>query len=542
MTAAQTFHLLSRLKAVERSLELRKALLGRIVGIAPVEGADDRWQVTCIPLCVLPHQTAPPDWLKDQKLTIERVAADPRALGVPGDSLVLDTHESARWLNPLRLSVPSLVDAFPQTLGIELSWWKDDKAPDYVVRCLGREWRGSLEKGDDKMSACVDLSDLAALVDVPPAEIVITVESLTARVVLTPAAPTWWERRSTPDDELLRLQGDWYTVDLHPAAFAGGITQVTERARGRDLFVRPEQIQGVYDYGGIHHGLRHGWNWLQSMFDRPMESVHGAADGDGLRLTLEGLIDEGMGLRSTLEVRLLRDAPLVLMNRQYHCQPAAPASDKPGKPAPVKMPIDDLKAFQPILEACWQSDQSGSTGSRLHTVENGRYVTLRPSPDDEHGQWARERRMSDGWALVEHPLRAECAMLLFDPCALPTRWVGMHHDRLTVQCNWSAQLVERGRGIAHSAAWCFGEWCGASEQGVWVACRCPESAGQQQVAIVARWRKDVPDASVWIGEEPVTAAWRVLTLPGVGEVRVVRIDAPKALWDGIRPLRVGWPE
>lgn len=515
------------------------ALLGKITHVDPIENGSaglPRWRVRFKAACVLPHRTPVPEWLKDQTLTLERAAADPREVGGSGDSIVLSPAESALWLAPLVVTPTIAYGAPPEMLRIELGWWQEEKLPEFTVRAGGRQLVGQFAKEEDRGVAYVEPRALFAAGPRLPVTIEVTCDRMKAACVVLPENEPCAVRLLLPEGETYRVESPWYAVDVSGRSHCGGIASLREQGRSVNHFRLPkDRIQEEFDNGGVRDRLRMNsfwgwfWDWSDSMKEAALTCVGVQAAGETTRLALEGIVDEGQNLRTTLGVTLFHRLPLLYLEREYRFgKGKEKEGDGKGKSEKPKEPIDEMRSVCMGFRAAAPVERDDDTGSRILCVDQDQLVVTRcarvPEWVDYYG-W----RMSDGWVLVEHPRRGETILYLSDPRRRPhlATWYGP--EAMTMEPSWPMVPVRPEETVGYALAIVAGERCGADIAGAWVACRAPLSGGGVRSAVVGRLRDGATDAvaTILLGEERRQTPIAQTLLPGVGEVSYAVAEFPR---------------
>ncbi len=496
------------------------ALLGKITEIKKLEGSgalDVRFKAAC----VLPNRTKVPEWLNDQVLTIARDVPDAREVGYPGDSIVLTTEESARWLYPLTVTPDVSHGEIPEALQLRLRWWKEDKGPEFTVRANGQTQSGHFVKEGEDFVATIATASFFPFAPTLPVTFEISCDKLKAAATVLPQGQPGAHRVPLLRGERHRIENDWYAVDITAQVQSGGIAALREKGRGVDHFYSPtDLVQQPLEYGGHSDRLRTGWNWSEKLRDAALTVAGARREGAATRLSLEGVVDDGMGLRTTVAYTLYDELPLLLLQRDYHFGKKKEESGDKNKDEKPKEPIDDMQAVGLGFRAAWKVERDGLSGSRLLCAEGDRLAVIRGA---ETGEFYRGShwRMQDGWAVAEHGGRREYTLYLFDAQTPPhlAMWLGPHE--ITLEPYWPQVPVRPSDSIGYGLGLMAGELCGASAEGAWVACRTHRPGGGVICAAVGRMKNaqaaDEAAAFALSGETRVAALQRFL-LPGVGPV------------------------
>lgn len=495
-----------------------QALLGKIVAIKPlgeatVAGrAGMRVEISFTGLCVLPERTAIPEWLKEQTLKIIREVYDLREVGHAGDSLAFTVAESAHWLFPLAVT-PVYYDVLPERLDIFLRWWKDGKPPEVMVRANGQQWSGSFAKEGDRFVASVETK---LFYPTPPPSLPVKFEVTCGKLHLEshvlPTDRPVGEKMLGESGEMLRLRNAWYEIDL-TATRGGGISALNENGRGNNHFLPPtDMIQQPLESAGHRDELRIGWG--RKLGDVAMTCAGIRREGCTTRVLMEGVVDEGMGLHTSVNYTIFDELPLIFLQREFamHSGKKADKSEGPEKPKEI---IDQLFSMSASFRAAWVAERDGQCGSRILCVEGERlapYRLVRPHSNNSQSGW----RLRDGWAMVEHPRRREYMLYLFDGHTPPSLASWMDMTSFTLEPRWPSAPMMTGNSLGFTLAISAGEIGGAAVEGCWVACRARYHGGVRCAVIGTFRATGEMTAQVTLGgtmrEEPLAST----LLPGVG--------------------------
>jgi hypothetical protein len=513
------------------------ALLGKITHINQPEGTAagngaGPLEVKFKPACVLPRRNAVPEWLKDQSLTLRRAVPDPRELGEPGDSLVLTPVESAHWLYPLSVTPAVAYGRLPETLQLRLAWWKDEKLPEFTVRANGRTRSGQFTKEGDVGVATVETAPFFGIDPALPVAFEITCDKMKVACTVLPENEPCARKLLSPEGEQYRLENAWYGIDITGRSRAGALTSFQEKGRGVDHFRAPENlIHHEGEHAGHLDRLRMGWDWGKT--DGTAMTCSGARrDAVSMHLSLEGVVDEGEGLRTRVDYSLYDALPLLLWERTFQFSKGKGGEKKDDKDEKPKELIDDLKSVKLGFRAAYQPDRNGATRSRLLCADGKRLAAIRPALTGEHiyfGHW----RIVDGWAMAEHPGRQEYSLYLFDRQSPPNLATALGAHTITLEPEWPQLPVRPDEVTGFSVALTAGEIAGASVEGAWVACRSALPDGGVRAALVGRLRDEVApaNATFTLGDESSTVTLQGLLLPGIGMARFATVDFPEGRLD-----------
>lgn len=504
------------------------ALLGKITQITEQQDAGlvglHRLEVSFKASCILPARSKTPEWLKDQVLKVQRDVVDMREVGNAGDSIVLTTAESIRWLYPLAVTPNIAHGALPATLGINLRWWKDENPPEYLVRANARQLSGKFVKTDDGFSVEINTADLFTAAPCLPVDIEVTCDKMKVVCSVLPAAAPVSRKLTTPERELQRLENAWYAIDIPLQAGGGGIISLVEKGRAVDHFRKPpDVVQHLFEHSGHVDRYSNHWRPNDKMNEVAMICAGARHEAGAMRLCLEGVVDEGQNLRTSVAYTLFDDIPLLCWQREFHFHPGAKKDDKAQEEKP-KDTIDDVQQLGLAPRAIWMAECDGLTGSRLLTAYDDQLVVARCARAND-GIWGFNWRMKKGWIIVEHPHRSECSMYLFDPQTPPflTSWLGTHS--ISLETNWPLQPVRPGGSVGISQALTVGEFCGASVDGAWVACRSALTNGIRCAVIARPSGESMERTAIFsLGDVTHTVELEKMLLPGVGAIAVATAD------------------
>ncbi len=515
-----------------------QSLLGLITNISDRPETPDTLEVSFKPLCVLPGRDPVPEWLKDQTLKLERKAANRAELGRPGDSIVLTTAEARKWLYPLSVVSAVARGAVPDRLRIELAWWKDEKAPDYTLKCAGRQVVGNLARDGEVFAAEIDTGSFFESAPKLPVHFEITCDKLAVACTVLPENEPFAAKLQPPTGEVHRMENEWYAVDVSPLSHCGAISRLVEKGRQVDHFASPDdRILLPIEWGGHTDRIaRHG-RWWRDMDTARMTSVGAGREAGAVQLRLEGSADESSTVRTGVIYTLHDDLPLLTWRRDYHLQPGKKEDDK-GKPEKPKQPIDDMWSAALGFRAAWAIERDGHCGSRflcvdeegvLHVVRYSR-ASYWPEPWLAGSIFERGWQMAGGWILVEHPCRRESMLYFFDPNTRPTLCTAFTERAVWLEPEWPRTLVRPGSSTGMSLGLAAGELCGASEKGAWVGCRTLTGSGVR-CGLVGRFAGDVRSIELRLGTEQRTVELRQALVPGLGVLSCATADFDGADFD-----------
>ncbi len=510
-----------------------EAILGKIVRVRKLKRRRttpanlQRLEVSFKPACVLPGRAAVPKWLKDQDLIVTRQVADPREVGGAGDSIALSAEESQRWLRPLRVAPAVARGQVPGTLAVSLTWWKDTKPPAYTVAANGRRVTGKFVKDGQGFSASVPTAGLFGGAPSLPAEMRVSVETITAYCTVWPTdggCGTVY----TPRGRQHRIESAWYVLDVCPGG-GGGISMLRERGREIDHFAAgPDRIGKPADDGGhFDRALAGAWEGRNRLEEVTMTAAATRREGDATRLCLQGVVDKGKGINTTAACTVFDDLPLVLWRRDLLRHKVEPdkKKDEKDRNKPVE-PIDEMVTLAPGFGAAVSIGPDGRTAGRILSVDDDRFAVFRPS---HPGDWLRQGwRLRDGWVLAEQPDRRECLLVLFDTRQAPFLEAHLRPRTMRLAVDWPAQAMRPSSGMGFAVAFTAGEACGANVAGAWVACRRATGDGGIECAVIGRFRDRAASPAVTIetAGHRAEASMHPLRLPGVGVLHTALVRLP----------------
>lgn len=497
-----------------------QSLLGRIVAI---ESDDTRHKITFEPLCTLPDRKAPPEHLKNQKLTTAVTTPDVREVGAVGDSIVLSATNSYYFLHPLRChsrTASKLSDNF----WLELYWWKEGTPPNWTARFGHKSISGTWEQGSCQWSSLVPLSQLTTEWPPAPFDIEFTCGELKTKCTILPDKVPNVTLRHETQDTVYRSKNLWLDFTI-TRRNGGAITSLSEsdpgkgslgkRKSGRNIrragFHFPpdkELIQHPLDWGGHSDRFRTGWGEWKEMRDAKMEVVGATREANTSRVTMQGEVEDG--LRTQFSATLLDEWPLLLMRREFSLHPKKEEKKDEGEP---KQPIDEMRLFQTSFRCAVQPDKKSS---RVWCRADGETVPFSLARENEH-QSFWHWKMEEGFALFEQAQRREWLLYFFNPDNAPHLglWRGSH--AATLEPFWAGVPLKPGQSIGFSLGLAAGESGGANELGAWVACRAKQD-DQWHCALLARCEKANLQAVFSINETQQRVPLTALFLPGIGTI------------------------
>jgi hypothetical protein len=496
-----------------------QGMLGKIVSIADEGAADDgrRYRVEFKPVSLLLSRVKPPEWLKDQTLSVTRATPDPREIGRPGESIVLSVSEADAWLKPLVVSPEIAHDALPGAVDVRLRWWKDENPPEFRATANGITLTGKFTAtgNDGGFHGSVDTAAFGPAVSLP-LTIDIACDSMTASCIVVPGNAANAVKRQTGAGSRYHAENDWYALDLTLSSRGGALASLVERARGLDHFApAPGQIAYHVDAGGQYDRYRTSWGYPDALHGVAVQSSGHRREGAGLRLSVEAQVDEGLALRASGHYTLFDALPLLVTQREYFR--GKPKEDKP--PDIPKEPIDSIVSFAVGFRSGTAAERSAERGSRVMASSGDLLLTLRSMNPNESNSMSG-LRLDDGWAMIEHPGRRSYLLYLTDtvrPASFAV-WTGV--NEIAVEPFWAHAVLELEQTAGFATGLAAGETGGASAAGAWVACRSSVDGGTQRCAVIARLRDSGPaTATIALGGKSQDVALETIQAPGVGAVR-----------------------
>ena len=499
------------------------AILGRICEVkrnrlAGKKGeAGQAYLISFKPVCVMPSRRKPPKWLDGQTLKISRRVTDPREIGGIGDSIVLTPSESTRWLFPLSVTPAIVQGRLPSHLQVRLRWWKDDKPGPVTVCGNGRQRTVRLRKAGRQFSAKVATADLLQGHYSLPFRLTVAFDKLTAGTTILPESPPFACEIHRSGSVQQRLESDWYALDVYSGEYGGGITRLREQGRDLEHFpISDEWVGGIFDHGGHVDVAEVGWG--NRLRDVEMTARSTRRDGPATRLSLEGVLSAEEKLHTTASLHVFDDLPLILTQREVlRHKGKEKKDDKNGKGPRVR--ADDVTRVALGFSSHFLLRAEDRVAGRVLSVDDGRFAVVRcaRARDALRNGW----RLTDGWLVVEHPVRDACMLYLFDTENAPVLGMYLGDRVLGVKPRWLPVPVAPESGAGFTVGISGGEICGAGVEGAWVACRRPVMGGVA-CALLGRWKRSRANAKVAfkLGGQEVEATLRELLLPGIGSIGV----------------------
>jgi len=505
------------------------AILGKVSSVREIETSSagtHRVEISFTAVCVLPQREPVPEWLKGQTLKLERELDDLREVGQPGDSLVLTVEESAKWLMPLLVTPEICHGELPETIALTLLWWKDEKGPDYTVSANGITRTRTFTKNEGHFTAQITVADYFTSRPLLPVEIKVVCDKIALACTVLPAGQPYAYKLTLRQGELYRIENGWYCIDIVGNKEGGGISAWREHGRGVDHFHRPEHLI-LRDLQTAGHIDRYQTGWKSS--DRLLSlamTCGGIRHEDGLtRLFLEGLVDEGQNLRTTVTCQVLDEMPLLMWQREFH-RHTGKKNDEKEKSEQPREPIDDVLTMGLNFRTAWVAERDGDSGSRVLCAYDDQLVTIRSATVRDIIR-AEGWQMSSGWAVVEHPLREECMLYLFDREKPPFFRMWTAAQTMTLEPSWLQEPARPGDSFGFQLGISAGERCGAVAEGAWLACRAALPQGGVRCGVIARLQDTLPrTGTVTLGSEARDVTLAHMLLPGIGKIQYAVVDFP----------------
>ncbi|MHC4505999.1 MAG: hypothetical protein ACYTFI_22115, partial [Planctomycetota bacterium] len=243
---------------------------------------------------------------------------------------------------------------------------------------------------------------------------------------------------------------------------------------------------------------------------------------------------EGKKARTTVAYTVFDRLPLIAIQREVHLGKRgdndAKRDGKKDDKRPTE-PIDEVMMVGVSFRAAFRPERDGGSGSRVLSVDGDRFAALRygRTHDMQWNTW----RLTEGWAVMEHPGRRECMMYLFDGANAPELRMWLSDHTVTLEPEWLQKPLRPEGGTGFAVAVTGGEICGADVRGAWVACRKPispaKSTGGVECALVARFREEPKEATAAfrLGGARAEARLERMLLPDTGAVYVATARLPR---------------
>lgn len=506
------------------------ALLGKIISIAKIEVDSvsmNRFEIKFKAACVMPARTVIPEWLKDQTLTITRDVLDSRELGHPGDSIIITPEESDRWLHPLCVDPAIACNELPESIRIKLKWWKEDKSPDYTVKANGITITGKFEKTDDTWNAEVKTADFYSSVPKLPVDFEVAVDKMKAVCSVVSDDTLWARKMSLPAGERHRANGKWYLVDVVSSAYGSGIISLVEKGRGVDHFLAPKgQITADLLHIGHKDMLVQGWDsW--KMAGTSMNCAGYNREGDSWKMSFDGVVDEGKGIRTSVTYTVFDDFPLILNERRFQfAEPKKP--DDPKANELPKEPIDSMIPAGHGMRPGWAPDTGPGSGSKVIFMNDGQLMEYRLVKEDYRS--LHNSKLSESWILVEHPNRNENTLYFIDKKHVQYIGVCLNSYSFLIETSSPLAPLMPNSTLGFSAGISAGELCGASIAGAWTAIRMPVDGGVR-CAVIGSFKELQQDVSISVGNTAKQTQLMNAIIPGIGTISYATGDFPGSTMD-----------
>jgi hypothetical protein len=219
----------------------------------------------------LPQRTPVPEWLKEQKISIDRRVNDAREVGGLGDSIVLTTDESSPLLHPFEVQPPVAHGEIPPHIELRLHWWKDQTPPEYSVRANGQLRTGTWTCNEDNWTATVESAGFFDFAPQLPVMFEATCDKWRGTCVVLPQEGANAAKVVLTQGEVHRVENQWYAVDVSAQSHGGVISALRERSRGVDHFRAADVISSRLEYGSHTDRFRTGWgDWSDKMSNLAM--------------------------------------------------------------------------------------------------------------------------------------------------------------------------------------------------------------------------------------------------------------------------------
>lgn len=506
------------------------ALLGKIISITKIDAGSasmNRFEIKFKAACVMPARTVIPEWLKDQTLTLTRDIVDPRELGHPGDSIIIPPDESDRWLHPLRVDPVIAYNELPDSIRIKLKWWKEDKSPDYTVKANGIVITGKFDKTDETWNAEVKTSDFYSSTPKLPVDFEVAVDKMKAVCSVVRDDTLWSRKMSLPAGDRHRVSGNWYTVDVISGAYGSGIISLVEKGRGVDHFLTPKgQITADLLHIGHKDMLVQGWDFWK-MAGTSMNCAGYYREGDSLKMSFDGVVDEGKGIRSSVTYTVFDELPLILDDRRF--QFAEPK--KPDDPKANEMPKEPIDNMIPVgfgIRPGWASDTGSQSGSKVIFMNDKQLMEYRLVKEDYLS--LHNSTLAESWILVEHPNRNENTLYFVDKKHVQYIGVCLNSFSFLIETRSPVIPLMPNSTLGFSIGFSAGELCGASTAGAWTSIRMPVDGGIR-CAVIGSFKDSRQDVTISVGDTVKQLQLMSAIVPGIGTIGYVTCDLPGSTID-----------
>lgn len=503
-------------------------LLGKITHIKAKRGSKHNFDITFEPVAILPERRAVPKRLAGKKLKLERRLSHRRELGEVGDPIVISVEEASKWLFPLAVEPSVARGHAPSRLKISLRWRHDKKPPEFEASVPGCRRTGKFKKLDNgEWEATLRTDRLFHRTLAAPFDIRIKCDDIEVWCAVIPAdKPSSREVCAIPAP-LRKLENDWYSTDVTPDRYAGGLVSFVERGRGVEHFPVVEGlIQHTLEQAGLCARCRVDFGFTNEG-SAVIHSGSYISSGD-LRAVFEGEVEPGSGLRIITDFTLAGELPILIMDRRY----AVPKKKKSDKPEPTKgaspgkppnQPVDELYSLSHCTTALWSADEK----TRVLWVDRNSLTSTRPG-----SPWfmltGPDWKLRKGWLLAENGDRTRGILFMMasdPPARMVVRRMG-GYDRFIME--QEPVPLGPGEGTGGAVAVTAGETWGASDSGAWIGMRIPLDGGGVRCSVIARLHASVgnTEALVRVGRQRRSVPMKEIYLPGIGPAAVAVIDIP----------------
>jgi len=507
--------------------EVKKKSSGKRDGFISID-------VSFKPVCVMPNRNRIPEWLKDQTLKVTRKVADLREIGGIGDSIVCSPAESEPWLFPLSVEPLVVYDNVPKKIELTLRWWKNKKPGEYTVMANGRRQTGKFVKKDKKsdgFSASIDTKGFFDKEPTLPVDLNVSFDKLTLTCTVLPSDCPCHHKLKILTGERHRIEGNWYSVDICASEKGGGITMLREKGRDLDHFKSDDStIRSTFDHACHYDGASIGWG--DQLGGVAMTGVSTRRDGQTSRLSLDGVLDEGQNIRTSVAFTVFDEFPIVTVQRDILRGKAGKKDDKKEEEKP-KEPIDDMVRMALSFRAHYQVEKDERPSCRTIAIDEDRLASIRGATDFDGLPFWRGWKAKHGWAIMENTFRKQYLLALADPSNPPRLSSMMWTKVMAFEYLWPPLPISPESGTGFAVSMTAGELCGASHEGAWVACRRVIEGGIE-CAVVGRFEGAVENktAVFKVGRRNEEIPLRQIFLPGIGELYVASAQFQKATMNG----------
>lgn len=519
------------------------AILGKIKEVKKLKNSGKKLQhveISLKPVCLLPKRKNVPEWLKDQTLKITREVADMREIGGEGESIVLSTNESLKYIYPLTVEPSVVYGKLPEKINLTLRWWKDDKPSEVVASANGKQKRYSFVKKGEAFSASINPKDFFDKSPTLPAELKISFDKITVGCTIFADKESGYAKIQTINGERHRLESDWYSMEVRASEYGGGISMLLEKGRQKDHFsINDNLINDFFEESGHIDMVKTGPEWVHDwnniMVGTAMTSSAFKSEDDTFRLTLDGVVDEAKNTKTSVSYTMFDRLPMVIIQRDFFIHKQKKKDEKPDeKPSEL---IDKVMAAALNFRGAYAIEREADKGSRILSVDGDRFSIMRSIlPNYDFKGW----QLKEGWVIMQHPCRKESMMYLFDKKNAPKlfNWIG--DNFITVEGVWNAAPLLPEQGIGYSIAMTAGELCGADTNGAWIATRRLTDSGIE-CAVIARFKDTDKDktADITLGKEIISVPFKKITITGIGEISTAKAIFPKGKMNSLFDVVAG---